>query len=171
MAENTLEKAIQRTAANEEWVDVPGHDDRYEASNYGRVRNKERGNMIRGSLDHKGYLVFTVYQGDYEQTNIKIHSMVAAAFLGERPAGLVVNHKDGTRTNNNIINLEYVTHKENLRHGRALKPYDPWNKGRIFRKKKVCPECNQLFLPNKATQTYCGKSCAAKHNRRVRAAK
>ena len=45
-----------------------------------------------------------------------IHTIVAMAALGPRPEGLVVNHKDGIKTNNHPDNLEYVTQYENVQH-------------------------------------------------------
>lgn len=44
-----------------------------------------------------------------------IHGLVAEAFLGPRPEGYQVDHKDGNRSNNHISNLEYVTAKENIK--------------------------------------------------------
>jgi hypothetical protein len=46
----------------------------------------------------------------------KVHNLVAQAYIGERPKGMQVNHKDGNKLNNNFSNLEYVTPSENLRH-------------------------------------------------------
>jgi DNA-binding transcriptional regulator YiaG len=40
-------------------------------------------------------------------------------FHGEVPEGLVINHKDGDKTNNRISNLEAVTPYENAVHGRG----------------------------------------------------
>ena len=47
---------------------------------------------------------------------VQIHTIVANYFLGERPHGLVVNHKDGNKLNNKPDNLEYVTITENIMH-------------------------------------------------------
>lgn len=44
------------------------------------------------------------------------HVLIADAFIGKRPEGLEVNHKDGDKTNNRKDNLEYCTPKENIRH-------------------------------------------------------
>lgn len=44
-----------------------------------------------------------------------VHQVVARAFLGECPADKEINHIDKNRQNNHIENLEYVTHKENMK--------------------------------------------------------
>jgi hypothetical protein len=45
------------------------------------------------------------------------HRVVYSYFKGEIPDGLVINHIDGNRKNNNLSNLEAVTQKENIMHG------------------------------------------------------
>lgn len=42
-----------------------------------------------------------------------IHSLVALTFIGPRPKGFEVGHKDGNRFNNSVSNLEYITPKQN----------------------------------------------------------
>lgn len=49
-----------------------------------------------------------------------VHSLVAEAFLGERPLGLVINHRDGNHLNNHFTNLEYVTQRENVLYARKM---------------------------------------------------
>jgi hypothetical protein len=44
------------------------------------------------------------------------HRVVAESFLGPRPAGMVVNHRNGKRDDNRIENLEYVTSSANTSH-------------------------------------------------------
>lgn len=46
----------------------------------------------------------------------RVSHLVTAAFLGEKPQGICVNHIDGDKANDNIENLEYVTHSENTAH-------------------------------------------------------
>ena len=42
-----------------------------------------------------------------------IHDLVAKVFLGERPQGHDIDHRDGNKLNNSVSNLHYVTRKEN----------------------------------------------------------
>jgi len=43
-----------------------------------------------------------------------VHSLVAEAFLGPRPAGYDIMHLNGDRKDNRAANLRYGTRKENL---------------------------------------------------------
>lgn len=44
-----------------------------------------------------------------------LHGAVAAAFIGPRPSGHVIDHVDGDKHNNAVSNLQYVTPAENTR--------------------------------------------------------
>jgi hypothetical protein len=54
--------------------------------------------------------------------NRRVHQLVAEAFHGSRPDGLVIRHLDGDKMNNRATNLRYGTSSENaqdrLEHGR-----------------------------------------------------
>lgn len=49
-----------------------------------------------------------------------VHQFVAVAFLGPRPVGMEVNHKDGDRGNAALSNLEYTTRSGNRKHSRDV---------------------------------------------------
>ena len=98
----------------EEWRDVPGYAGALQASDLGRIRRIHV--LAQRPRSGTGYLVCGVPgTGTKHSKNEHVHALVAAAFLGERPAGLEINHKDGNRENPRPDNLEYVTRKENVR--------------------------------------------------------
>jgi hypothetical protein len=98
--------------------------DRYQVSNLGRIRSLQPGNRIKSSSD----ILSPSLRGGYQQARItksigmsittRVHTLVAEAFLGRRPVGMTVNHRDGIKTNNEVANLEYVTPLGNIQHAK-----------------------------------------------------
>lgn len=113
---------------NEIWKDVSGYEGYYQVSNLGRVRSLPRrvnaaysatklmsGKLLKPRYCKNGYYYVCLY-GLGIQKNITVHSLVANAFLGDRPNGLDVNHIDGDKSNNSCTNLEYSSRSQNIRH-------------------------------------------------------
>lgn len=67
---------------------------------------------------NRTYLYVVLVNAPKRQT-VRLHGLVAAAFIGPRPEGLHINHKDGNRHNNAAANLEYVTRRQNEDHAVA----------------------------------------------------
>lgn len=83
-------------------------------SNKGRVIHRKNRILI-GTLSN-GYhhvALKSLKTGKYR--HICVHRLVIAAFKGEN-SQMVVNHLDGNTSNNNLENLEYVTHQQNSQH-------------------------------------------------------
>lgn len=87
----------------------------YEVSNTGSVRNKRTGRVLKPQLLTKGYLGVRLYEGGNGKT-LKIHRLVALAFVPGHFLWAQVNHIDGDKTNNNYSNLEWCTGVENHEH-------------------------------------------------------
>jgi hypothetical protein len=68
------------------------------------------------TLNSSGYPSITLYDEQNGKKTFKVHHLVCEAFLGPRPEGLVVNHKNGIKTDNRIENLEYCSVAENVHH-------------------------------------------------------
>lgn len=119
---------------SEEWRPVVGYEDAYEVSNQGRVRRIGRsagatiGRLMKQNLIKDGihlYVGLCPYRQGHQmlrknQKKFHVHHLVAAAFLGPRPANMVINHKDGCGLNNWAENLEYCTYSENACHAYRL---------------------------------------------------
>lgn len=70
---------------------------------------------LKYGTDKDGYLrVVLSFNG--EKTYVKVHQLVVEQFIGHVEDGLVINHKDGNKKNNNVNNLEITTVKENTIH-------------------------------------------------------
>lgn len=88
----------------------------------GRINNR-KGKMIKPTFDKDGYLKITLSYKKKRKTYF-VHRLIARAFLSNYNESLQVNHKDGIKTNNNVVNLEMVTLQENIKHSivNHLKP-------------------------------------------------
>lgn len=98
---------------DETWKQIPSRPIGYEASSLGRIRNVGRKSskpFLKSRIATNGYLVVGL------SSPVPVHQLIAEAFIGVRPDGMVVNHKNGLKTDNRPENLEYVTVAENNRH-------------------------------------------------------
>ncbi len=71
-----------------------------------------RTRILKPSISGNGYL-FVTLRKDKKAYPIRIHTVVASEFIGVRPKGLVVHHKDNDKLNNAASNLEYTTRQIN----------------------------------------------------------
>lgn len=89
----------------------------FEVSNDGQLRNVKTGTVYRQAIVGNGYLQVVVSLGSRNKKKaFKIHKAVAEAFIPNPENKREVNHKDGNKDNNNMLNLEWVTPSENVRH-------------------------------------------------------
>jgi hypothetical protein len=91
------------------WRPIEGRSG-YEVSNLGLVRF--RGKVRALTPDAHGYLRVSFWENG-KAVKVGVHILVAAAFIGARPPGLVVRHSDGVNSNNRADNLLYGTQQEN----------------------------------------------------------
>ena len=100
----------------EHWKDVVGAEEHYQISDFGRVKIKHTGDILKPSRNGR-YMHIELRYG--VNRNFLIHRMVAEAFI-PNPFGLrCVNHKDENKQNNNLDNLEWCTYQYNARYGKG----------------------------------------------------
>lgn len=98
---------------NEIWKPIPGFS-KYQVSNLGRVKSHAGLNwrILKPFPSLKGYL-FVSLPGK----RFSAHRLVASLFLkGHDPSKNEVNHLNFDRKDNRASNLEWVSHRENLRY-------------------------------------------------------
>ena len=116
---------------SEEWRPVVGYEGLYEVSSYGRVRSLDgfivdslgykrlhKGKVLSPAKDKNGYLKVNLHCNGKCKI-IRVHRLVAQAFIPNTDNLPMVNHKDEDKTNNNIDNLEWCDQKYNINFGTA----------------------------------------------------
>ena len=98
---------------NTEWKQYK--DTNYYVSNTGFAKNQKTGNLMKGKITGKGYIEWC-FSINGQKHNFLAHRLVYQLFGDELKEGLVINHKDGNKQNNNIANLEQVTNTKNILH-------------------------------------------------------
>ncbi len=117
--------------ANEEWRPVLEYEGFYEVSSLGRIRSLDRfvtsrddrnkpveGRIMKQTVDADGYMKISISKNG-AKFYTGIHRLMAFAFLDGYEEGFVVDHIDGSKTNNVLSNLEWVTVYENTIRGFA----------------------------------------------------
>lgn len=107
----------------EVWKPVVGYKD-YSISSKGRVKsfknNKEK--ILKPTLDAHGYYLINLSVCGKVFSKY-VHQLMASSFLGHIPNGhkMVVDHIDNNPLNNNIENLQIISHRHNVSKNRTNK--------------------------------------------------
>ena len=91
---------------------VPG---RYAVSSDGKLFDFKYNRIINGHLN-RGYYRVTLMQTNSKQKSYYMHTLVAVMYIEDSREDNTVNHIDGDKLNNDVSNLEWLTHRENMQH-------------------------------------------------------
>jgi hypothetical protein len=104
----------------EAWQPISGFEGLYEVSTCGRIRNVRTQFVLRSRPDADGYRLLTLWKGSPTKAHtVKVHRIVAHAFIANPQCKPCINHKDFDRANNAVSNLIWVAVAENIECSRA----------------------------------------------------
>ena len=98
------------------WKDIKGYEGLYMVSNGGDVKSVKNGILKPSVYKGTGYYYVGLYK-DGKRKGYTIHRLVADAFIPNPNNLPCVNHKDESKINNNVENLEWCTHRYNSNYG------------------------------------------------------
>lgn len=97
------------------WKDVAGYEGLYLVSDQGDLFSIRSGRVLKPNISKDGYWKVVLSDHGKRQT-LRVHRLIAEAFVPNPQRKSVVNHKDGNKLNNRADNLEWVTVLENTIH-------------------------------------------------------
>ena len=134
--------------------DVIGYEGLYTCDEYGNVfscvTNSSRRKKLMKQNIRNGYYYVNLTDINGKQSKKYVHRIIAQVFIDNPNDKKEVNHIDCNKLNNNIMNLEWTTRKENLQHSydNGLKREHEKHGNSILTKKQVL-EIRKLYKSKK----------------------
>ena len=99
------------------WQDIPEYEGLYQASTYGRIRNKKNISAVNYHINCKwGYCQLHLWINGNSYSK-RVHRLIAETFIPNPNKYREINHIDENKLNNRVENLEWCTHKYNCAYG------------------------------------------------------
>lgn len=111
------------------WKDIEEYEGIYQVSNLGNVRNN-KSKIIKSRVTKSGYVIIDLNKEGKKKTKY-IHRLVAEAFIPNPDNKPCVDHLDTNKQNNEVDNLRWVNHSENMLNPLTRKHNSESSKGKI----------------------------------------
>lgn len=122
---------------NEIWKEIEGYNGIYEVSNYGRVRSLKRKapKILKQANNGYGYLTVTLNR-NAGRTTVKVHTLVAKAFLPNPNNLPTIDHINKNRADNRVENLRWANYQDQAKDTK-------W--GSDVKNRVICVETEEVF--------------------------
>lgn len=110
------------------WKDIENFS-KYQVSDLGNVKSKDRYTkakddeiihrkefLLKEFINKKGYKQVTLYDDNGKPKTMRVHKLVALAFIENKNNLPQINHIDGNKLNNEVSNLEWISNYDNMQH-------------------------------------------------------
>lgn len=101
---------------NEQFLPIKNYEDRYLISNQGNVWSILNKKFLKPQKTRDGYFTVDLCRDGTDKI-VKVHRLVAEAFIPNPNNLPTVNHLDEDKTNNKVDNLEWCSVKDNNNYG------------------------------------------------------
>lgn len=118
---------------NEQWMELPYFDGKYQVSNYGKVKRSSDGYIMKPYISEKGFLKIDLHYNGVRK-KFFIHRIVAEIFLPNFDNCKTVLHKNGIKTDNRVDNLEFGVETRN----KINVPVRKWTDETVIEASKQC---------------------------------
>jgi len=100
-----------------EFIDIKGFEGLYSINRKGEVLSVRRNKLLKHNLQKGRYRYYRVglFKNRKQKTK-RIHALLAETFIPNPNNFPEVNHINGIKTDNELENLEWVTHDGNMKH-------------------------------------------------------
>lgn len=109
----------------------------YDVYSDGRIYSHKTNKFLKTYIGTNGYYNLSLQKND-KTYKLTLHRVLATCYVPNPNNYPCINHIDGNRLNNNLYNLEWCTHQQNMKawvelgvpnSGLFKKGQIPWNKG------------------------------------------
>lgn len=127
---------------------IPGFY-QYEINKIGVVRKIKTGQIIKPFDNGIGYSTIRLLKSVGDRRNMYVHRLVYQTFVGTIDEDKEINHIDHDKSNNQLSNLEMISHRRNVRKSLEFRG--------IKKAKQYCEDCGAIIY---RTSMRCTKCCA-----------
>lgn len=97
--------------------DIPGYEGLYKATTNGDIISVKKNKVMCAYVDNRSGYVQLCLRKNKKDKRYYVHTLIMLTFVGPKPIGMDINHKDENKQNNSLSNLEYCTRSYNINYG------------------------------------------------------